>query len=138
VLDPLDVRFQMEEFEVARHRANKVSGPSPLGDLPHAGQVLRALRIEDRVGVPPGDQRDDDARQELAPHQAHRRGLVDPPLQIRHARRRDHVELPVRPRSALDCRDVDETVTMQSGERRVDLPERQRLAPTEEGVVVAL
>src|SRR5439155_10747532 len=138
MLYPLDVRFQMEQFEIAGHRTGQVCAAASLGDFAHARQMLRALHIEDRIGASPRDQSDDDARQELAPDQAHRSWLVDPSLQIRHPRWRDHVELPVRAGPALDGRDVDKTVTMQPSERRVDLPERQGSGTGEVRVVAML
>src|SRR3954453_2061873 len=96
-----------------------------------------ALGIEDRVGVPAGYQGHDDAREELASHKAHGCRLIDPVLELCDAGGCDHVQLAIRTRAALDCRDVDEAVAMQPSKRCVDLSERQR-AGTREVFVVSM
>src|SRR3954468_21920530 len=96
-----------------------------------------ALGIEDRVGVPAGYQGHDDAREELASREAHRRRLIDPVLELCDAGGCDHVQLAIRTRAALDGGDIDEAVAVQPSERRVDLSERQR-AGTREVFVVSM
>jgi len=124
---------------VGQERVDQVPGALDLGQLAHPLQVGGPLGVQVPLRVPVEHEGQHDLGEE---HRLQVRlggdGLGQPGLEVGRALLGDHVPLAVGSGAGLRVADHDLAVARQPAQRGVELPERERLAPAEQRVVVAL
>ena len=124
---------------IGKEPINQASRPLQVGQLPHPLHVSGALRIEVALGGTAQHQRQHDlGEQDGLQVRLRLNRLPEPRLDLVDAEVGDRIPLAVRPGARLGIPGYNLAIAREAAERGVDLAERQRPAPAEVGVIVAL